>query len=73
VSTPIPDVVADYGREVLVASTPQEYVEQCTRAIQQGTGPAFKPPQSRTWQETADAMRLLIEEALARKASRTGG
>lgn len=65
VSTPIPDVVEDYREEVLVAESAEQYVEQCTRALNQGVGPARKPPQSRTWEETAAAMRELIEEKLA--------
>lgn len=67
VSTPIPDVVEDYREEVLVAETAEQYVEQCTRALSQGVGPALKPPQSRTWLETAEAMRVLMEEKLKEK------
>jgi UDP-galactopyranose mutase len=67
VSTPIPDVMADYSQEALVASTPQEFVAACTTALMRGTGPAAKPPQSRTWDETAARMLELIEDRLARK------
>ncbi len=65
VSTPIPDVEADYGEEALVASTHEEFVAHCTTALMAGTGPARQPPQSRTWNEIASAMRCLIEERLA--------
>jgi UDP-galactopyranose mutase len=64
VSTPIPDVAADYREEALIATNPKEFVEQCTAALRQGVGPARKPPQSRTWDEIAREMRALILEKL---------
>lgn len=68
VSTPIPDVAADYAGEALLAATPEEFVSQCTKALSQGTGPAWRPPQSLPWEEIAARMRQLIEETLARRA-----
>lgn len=65
VSTPIPDVAADYAGEAFIADTPEAFISQCTRAFMQGVGPAKKPPQARTWMETARAMRGLIFEKLA--------
>lgn len=65
VSTPIPDVMADYAGEVLIGATAEEYGAQCAKALAAGTGPARKPPQSLTWGETAAEMRRLIVEALA--------
>lgn len=67
VSTPIPDVVADYGAEVMVANDAGQYVVQCTAALRRGVGPAHKPPQSRTWDEIAEGMLALVREALARR------
>lgn len=64
VSVPIPDVEADYQAEALIARTPQEFIEACTRALRQGVGPAFKPPQSRTWDEIATIMLGRIAERL---------
>jgi UDP-galactopyranose mutase len=69
VSTPIPDVSADYAEEALIADTPQRFIEQCTTALLRGKGPARKPPQSRTWEEIAIAMRAIIEDRLAKKAA----
>ncbi len=66
VSTPIPDVAADYAQEVLLADNPEAYLQQCTKALMTGSGPARKPPQSLTWQETAAEMRRLIVERLGR-------
>ena len=56
VSVPIPDVAADYAEEVLLADTPKAFLEQCTKALLRGKGAALKPPQSRTWDEIAEAM-----------------
>ncbi len=69
VSVPIPDVEADYRDEVLVADTPQRFVEACTAALNQGIGPAHKPPQSRTWPEIARDMRRLMIAALEARAA----
>lgn len=68
VSTPIPDVAADYADEALLATTLEEFVTQCTKALSKGTGPAWRPPQSLSWEEIAARMRQLIEETLARRA-----
>lgn len=65
VSTSIPDVVADYREEVHVGDSPAAFLERCTQALREGIGPARKPPQSRTWEETAGAMEQLIREGLA--------
>lgn len=65
VSTPIPDVVADYRDEVHVAGDAAGFVEKCTVALREGVSGARKPPQSRTWQETADEMLALIRARLA--------
>ena len=67
VSTPIPDVAQDYPGEAFIASTPKEFVEKCTTALRQGIGAARKPPQSRTWKETAEDMRRLLLERLEEK------
>ncbi|MDK2971264.1 MAG: hypothetical protein PWP23_1019 [Candidatus Sumerlaeota bacterium] len=64
VSTPIPDVQADYDREVLLAADPAAFIAACEQALAAGTGPARKPPQSRTWEEIADSMRTILLEAL---------
>ncbi|MBI1293125.1 glycosyltransferase [bacterium] len=70
VSTPIPDVSADYAEEAFVADSPQRFIEQCTAALLRGKGPARKPPQSRTWEEIATAMREIIVDRLAKKLAR---
>jgi glycosyltransferase involved in cell wall biosynthesis len=67
VSTPIPDVVADYPFDALTADTPEDFLEQCTRALNQGVASPRKPPQSRTWVEIAHEMVLLMEEELDKK------
>ncbi len=64
VSTAIPDVAQDYREEALMAHSHEEFLEHCTRALMDGIGPAAKPPQSRTWRETAEEMRRLIIEKL---------
>lgn len=64
VSTPIPDVQAEYGEEAFIASEPEEFIRQCTAALRQGAGPAHKPPQSRTWREIAKEMRAIMQEKL---------
>ncbi|CAN5260691.1 glycosyltransferase family 1 protein [soil metagenome] len=64
VSTPIPDVAADYPAEAFIASTPDEFISACTKALMQGIGPAFKPPQSQTWTEIAASMRERIVSLL---------
>lgn len=64
VSVPIPDVAADYAEEVLLADTPKAFLEQCTKALLRGKGPALKPPQSRTWDEIAEAMLGTIAAAV---------
>ena len=56
VSVPIPDVVADYASDVLIADSAEEYVRCCEEALKRGVGPAVKPPQSRTWREIAETM-----------------
>jgi UDP-galactopyranose mutase len=66
VSTPIPDVERDYADEALIAANAVDFIDRCTEALVHGTGPARKPPQSRTWIETAAAMRALIEAELAK-------
>ncbi|MBX3728013.1 MAG: glycosyltransferase [Candidatus Sumerlaeia bacterium] len=67
VSTPIPDVEADYGDEVHIAADASGFVAACDRALADGTGPARKPPQSQTWDEIAQAMKDFMEQALERK------
>ncbi|MCC6547208.1 glycosyltransferase [Candidatus Sumerlaeota bacterium] len=67
VSTPIPDVATDYANEVGIADTPEAYLQACTTVLMRGTGPACKPPQSRSWDETAAEMRALIVDKLSRK------
>lgn len=69
VSTPIPDVVGDYGGEVQIAATPAEFAAACRRAVDAGTGPARKPPQARTWEEAAEAMLEIIERAISERAA----
>lgn len=69
VSTPVPDVAADYPEEALIGTTHEHYLQHCTRALMQGIGPAKKPPQSQTWQEIADGMRELMIEGLRMKGS----
>ncbi|MCC5875711.1 MAG: glycosyltransferase, partial [Candidatus Sumerlaeia bacterium] len=64
VSTSIPDVVADYREEVHVADDAASFIEKCTAALREGVTAARKPPQSRTWQETADQMLALIHARL---------
>ena len=66
VSVPIPDVMADYANDVLIAKTPEEFVECCEEALKRGVGPAVKPPQSRTWREIAETMVAQID-AVAKK------
>ncbi len=66
VSTPIPDVCADYSEEVLIAKDPDEYLTQCTKALRQGVGKAYRPPQSMSWMETAEAMIEKVDETLTR-------
>ncbi len=65
VSTPIPDVEGDYPEEVRIASAPPDFVKCCTDALMEGTGPPRKPPQSRTWEETARDMIGLMEGKLS--------
>lgn len=67
VSTRIPDVEADYGDEVFLADDVAGFVAACEKALAAGTGPARKPPQSRTWDEIAEAMEGHVHEALARR------
>ncbi|MCB2155157.1 glycosyltransferase [bacterium] len=64
VSTPIPDVQSDYGDEVAIAADPEEFAARCEEALATGIGPSRKPPQARTWQETAEAMLALIQGKL---------
>ena len=66
VSTPIPDVAADYANEVLIADTAEKYIQACTTALMRGIGSANKPSQSRTWDEIAREMRGLVLDALNR-------
>lgn len=65
VSTPIPDVIGDYGDNVLVAGETSAFINACERAIAIGPGPARKPPAARTWEEIAGEMRGLMGEALS--------
>lgn len=62
VSTPIPDVMADYRDEARIAADTPSYIQACTTALLAGHTPARKPPQSRTWDEISEAMRGLMEE-----------
>lgn len=64
VSTPIPDVEADYPEEVRIAAEPEEFVKACTSALLEGTGAPRKPPQSRTWEEIAAEMLGLMRDKL---------
>ena len=66
VSTPIPDVESDYGTEVAIAAAPGDFIACCEKAIAAGPGPSRKPPQARTWRETAEAMLALIQGKLER-------
>lgn len=67
VSSPVPDVVADYSREVAIAATPEAFVSACETALAQGVSPPRKPPQSRTWDEIVDEMESLLRDALRKK------
>lgn len=64
VSTPVPDVAADYAEEAHIARSADEFIRACARALTQGTGEARKPPQSRTWDEIAAEMHSLIAQSL---------
>jgi len=64
VSVPIPDVVADYQEEALIAQTADEFIAACEKAVETGKGEASKPPQSRTWREIAEQMETHILTAL---------
>ncbi len=64
VSTPIPDVANDYASEVHIAADAESFMAACAQALETGVGPARKPPQARTWDETAQEMGRLIGERL---------
>lgn len=63
VSSPVPDVIADYANEVAVCDTPATFIDACERAIAQGGGPSRKPPAARTWDEVVEQMETLILHA----------
>ncbi len=67
VSTPVPDVVADYADDVLIASGAEKFAAACARALERGPGPSHKPQQSRTWDEIAAQMEGLLFKRLAEK------
>jgi UDP-galactopyranose mutase len=73
VSTPIRDVVEPYGDIVLVADA-RAFAMQCRRALTMSAAErasrrdAMRATVARTsWRATADGMRALIDEAIARK------
>lgn len=63
VSTPIPDVVADYAEDVAVAGDVDGFIAACEKAVALPPGTARKPASSRTWSEIAAAMRDVMLEA----------
>ncbi len=68
VSTPIPDVMADYPDDALIGESPEKFLDACTSALMKEKSPAIKPPQSRTWQEIAIAMEGDLRNALKAKS-----
>lgn len=68
VSVAIPDVEADYGEEVAIA-TPSDFAAACERALERGPGPSRKPAAARTWEEIAEAMETLMRETLAARGT----
>jgi len=60
VSAAIPDVEADFGDQVLIGRTKEEFLAACQRALVVGKGPAMKPESSRTWSEIATIMRARL-------------
>ena len=64
VSTPIKDVVRDYGHCVSIASTPEEFSVALRHALQQATGsmlPSYNTILDQTsWDSTVDRMRALV-------------
>ncbi len=61
VSTPVPDVISDYGDSVGVGGTMEEFINCCDTAVRRGRGPAVKPAPSQTWEEIAQAMMKIVE------------
>lgn len=62
VSVAIPDVEADFGADVLIGRTKEEFLAACQRALVRGKTPAVKPESSRTWEEIAGIMRARLME-----------
>jgi len=61
VSTKVPDVVKDYGDVVHFGESVSDFIEACEAALAKGPEKGGKPPQARTWMETAEAMKALLE------------
>ena len=76
VSTPIADVIADYGRleGVAIAATPAAFVAACEKALALPRGGAWlKAADAQladtSWDKTQAAMSALIDTAIARRRS----
>lgn len=72
VSTPIPDVAADYGEVVRVAGTPEEFIRACGEALEAPPDPAFLNAEARrralTWDQIAGRMDRIVCEVLGSAA-----
>jgi glycosyltransferase involved in cell wall biosynthesis len=64
VSTPIPDVVADYGDLVRIAATPEDFAAACIELAAQSAAPEILARESaqraRTWDQIAGQMDEII-------------
>ena len=69
VSTPVPDVVADYGDVVRIAEGPERFVVQVEAALaDRGAGPQARLSEkagARSWERIAEEMERLVLEASA--------
>jgi hypothetical protein len=76
VSTPIPDVIADYGDVVTVAGSPVAFAEACLAAAVQPPSPEHLMQEAsrraKTWDQIAAEMDELVGEAVANNLAAEG-
>ena len=74
VSTPIPDMVKYYSDVIYFASTPDEFLAQCEKALSdfppERRERGIRLARERSWETVVGRMRRLIDEAIA---AREGG
>ncbi len=76
VSTPVPDVVHNFGAVVRIAATPEEFSAACREAVERPNREAvargLKMAAGQTWETIVEALERHVREALMKLATKNG-